>query len=76
MRKSHISILIDNVINSKKEFETSEIDYLPVEAFYVAAKKLIQLNSTKQAKSLAKQALNWIGNRKTRRKEELEKMVK
>ncbi|MBM3186756.1 MAG: tetratricopeptide repeat protein, partial [Bacteroidetes bacterium] len=64
------------IIDLTKKLRTNDIDDLPVEAFYVAAKKLIQLNSTKQAKSLAKQALNWIGNRKTRRKEELEKMLK
>jgi hypothetical protein len=34
------------------------------------------LNAPHEAKELAKQALKWIGDRKTRRKEELEKMVK
>jgi tetratricopeptide (TPR) repeat protein len=76
METKNISILINKVINSKKEFETSEIDDLPVEAFYFSAKKLIQLNAPQEAKELAKHALKWIGDRKTRRKEELEKMVK
>jgi tetratricopeptide (TPR) repeat protein len=70
-----ISFHKHKVINSKNEFETSEIDDLPIEAFYAAAYKVNQLNAPEEAKELAKQALEWIGNRKTRRKEELEKMI-
>ena len=64
-------VIIEFAQNSK----LTDIDDLPVEAFYLAAKKLIQINSSEEAKVLAKQALEWIGDRKTRRKEELEKII-
>ncbi len=70
-----LSVWIKNVLNSKKKFETSEIDDLPIEAFYVASKKLLQLNTPEEAIELAKHALDWIGDRKTRRKEEFERMI-
>ena len=68
---THYETIIGLVTISK----LTDIDDLPVEAFYVAIKKLIQLNSVEEAKVLAKQALEWIGDRKTRRKEDLEKII-
>jgi hypothetical protein len=47
---------------------------LPVEAFYIASKTLLALNEQTDAINLAKQALDWIGDRKTLRKNELEKI--
>ncbi len=68
---THYETIIGLVTASK----LTDVDDLPVEAFYVAAKKLIQLNAPEEAKELAKMALDWIGGRKTRRKEELERMI-
>ncbi len=62
------------IINLSKNITIHEIEDLPVEAFYIATKKLIQLNAPEEAQELAKKALEWIGSRKTRRKEELERI--
>jgi len=66
--------IIDN-ITKLENIENIDIDDLPIEALYFAANKLIEHKATDQAKELAKQALKWIGDRKTRRKEDLEKML-
>ena len=63
------------VIQICNQITLRDIDELPVETFYVAANKLIQLNARELAQELAKSALEWIGNRKTRRKEELEEIL-
>jgi hypothetical protein len=64
-----------HIIDLSNQITISDIYDLPVETFYVATKKLIQLNAPEEAKELAKKALEWIGDRKTRRKEELEKII-
>ncbi len=63
------------IIDFAKEAKMSDIDDLPVEAFYIASKKLLELNESTGAINLAKQALDWIGDRKTLRKNELEKIL-
>jgi tetratricopeptide (TPR) repeat protein len=65
---------IIDIISKLEKIENEDIDDLPIDAFYIAANKLIELNSPVEAKVLSKQALNWIGDRKTRRKEELERI--
>ena len=70
-----IQKLSTEILDLIKQITLYEIEELPVEAFYVAANKLIQLNAPEEAKELAKKALEWIGDRKTRRKEELEKII-
>ena len=70
-----IQKIVTQIIHFCNQTTINDIDDLPVEAFYVATKKLIQLDAPEEAQELAKQALKWIGNRKTRRKEELEKMI-
>ncbi len=70
-----IQKLSTEILDLIKQITLDEIEELPVEAFYLAANKLIQLNAPKEAKELAKKALEWIGDRKTRRKEELEKII-
>ncbi len=63
------------IINLSKNITINEIEDLPVEAFYVASNKLIDLNASIEAGELAKRALDWIGDRKTRRRNELENIV-
>ena len=72
---AEIQKISTQIIDLNKQITINDIEDLPVEAFYIAAKKLIQLNAPKEAKGLANQALKWIGDRKTRRKEELEKII-
>lgn len=69
---------IDQIIHNISKLENiqnEDIDDLPIDAFYIAAEKLIQLNSPNEAKRVVNQALDWIGARKTRRKEDLEKII-
>jgi tetratricopeptide (TPR) repeat protein len=70
-----IQKISEEIIDLMEQIKINDIDDLPVEAFYVAANKLINLNALEEAKELAKQALKWIGDRNTRRKEELEKIL-
>lgn len=72
---AEIKKISERIIDYTQQITISDIDDLPVEAFYVASKKLIQLNAPEEAQELAKQALKWIGDRKTRRKQELERMI-
>jgi tetratricopeptide (TPR) repeat protein len=62
------------IIDFAKDAKLFDIDDLPVEAFFIASKKLLELNEQTDAINLAKQALDWIGDRKTLRKNELEKI--
>jgi tetratricopeptide (TPR) repeat protein len=65
---------IDEVSKIKVESKIFDIDDLPIESFYIAAKKLQQFNEPLKAISTAKKTLTWIGERKTRQKYELEKL--
>jgi tetratricopeptide (TPR) repeat protein len=66
---------ISDCISKLEGVKNEDIDDLPIEAFYIATQKLIALNSTENSKKVAKQALELIGDRKTRRKEELQKIA-
>lgn len=72
------SILIKKakeIIQLTEEWQANDIDDLPVETFFVTAKRLIVLGYPQEAKYLAEQALQWIGNRNTIRKKALQKMA-
>jgi tetratricopeptide (TPR) repeat protein len=69
---AEIKKMSEQIIDLSNQISINDIDDLPVESFFVAAKQLVQMNAPEEAKELAKQALEWIGNRKTRRKKELE----
>jgi uncharacterized protein YrzB (UPF0473 family) len=72
---AEIITLSDKILGLSAQTNLNDIDDLPVEAFYIAAFKLTELTSTEAATNLAKKALEWIGDRKTRRKADLEKIV-
>ncbi len=72
------SVLIDKakgIIQLAEEWHANDIDDLPVETFYVTAKRLIELGFPHEARSLAERALQWIGDRKTIRKQALQQML-
>ncbi len=69
---------IEQISDSISQFDNirnKDIDDLPIEAFYIAANKLIHLNAPDEAKKIAKHALEWIGDRRTRRKEDFEMII-
>ena len=72
---AEILSLSDKILELSAQIKLNDIDDLPVEAFYIATHKLTELTSTEAANKLAKIALGWIGDRKTRRKADLEKIV-
>lgn len=65
---------------SRIQFQTeqltlNDLDDLPVEAFYVASQRLMELKDFAGARNLAKQALSWIGEQDSMRKAELQAVV-
>lgn len=66
-----IRVLTDEIIRLAGESKLRDIDDLPVEAFYIAAMKCKDKGESEFALFLARKALEWIGNRTTRRKPEL-----
>jgi len=69
-----IEKIIDN-ISKLENIKNEDIDDLPIEAFYEAANKLIQMNAYEEAKETASYALDLIGNRRTRRKEDFDRII-
>ncbi|MBM3418185.1 MAG: tetratricopeptide repeat protein [Bacteroidetes bacterium] len=73
------SLLIDKaktITQLTETWKANDIDDLPVESFYVTAKRLIEMGYPNEARSLAERALQWIGERKTIRKNALEVIVR
>lgn len=66
---------VNSILQFVTEIQTNDIGELPIEAFYFASRKLVDLNEIESAKNLANHALKWIGERKSRRKDELVKML-
>jgi len=72
-------IIIDlcNRINQQAEhLKLNDLDDSPVEAFYIAGKRLMELKKHEGANNIAKQALSWIGEKDAFRKAELQSMLK
>ncbi len=76
--ESDAEIIIDfcNRINQQAEhLKLNDLDDLPVEAFYIAVKRLMELKKHEGANNIAKQALSWIGEKDAFRKAELQSML-
>lgn len=67
--------LYQNVLISKDNFKTNELDDLPINAFYQVSKLLAEEGQFEDSKKIAIKALEWLGDRNSRRKIELEKIV-
>jgi tetratricopeptide (TPR) repeat protein len=65
----------NNILELSSQTNLTDIDDLPIESFYWATHKLIEMNQVDEAGILAKQALHWIGIRNTRRKAAFEKIT-
>jgi tetratricopeptide (TPR) repeat protein len=65
----------NNILELSSQTNLTDIDDLPIESFYWATHKLIEMNQVEEAGILAKQALHWIGIRNTRRKAAFEKIT-
>jgi tetratricopeptide (TPR) repeat protein len=65
----------NNILELSSQMNLTDIDDLPIESFYWATHKLIEMNQVEEAGILAKQALHWIGIRNTRRKAAFEKIT-
>jgi tetratricopeptide (TPR) repeat protein len=81
MNKSEFDaeIIIDLCNRIKQQAEhlkLNDLDDLPVEAFYIASKRLMDLKEYEGSKNVAKQALSWIGEQEAFRKAELQSMLK
>ena len=66
---------INSVIQTKLEFITNEVAEMPVFALYAASKTLLNLGLIDDGNKYAKDALNFIGNKNSRIKKELEKIT-
>jgi lipopolysaccharide biosynthesis regulator YciM len=63
--------MCNRITQQAEQLISYDIDDLPVEAFYIAGKRLMDLKEYEGAKNVAKQALLWIGERDALRKTEL-----
>jgi tetratricopeptide (TPR) repeat protein len=63
------------IMDLMKQTSLNDIDDLPIEAFYIAANRLSQLGSIDMSRVLAQQSLDWIGERRTRRKQALQQLL-
>jgi tetratricopeptide (TPR) repeat protein len=63
-----------NISLQKEKSTLKDIDDLPIEAFYLTALKLIEIDNKELAKEIASYALNMIGESRSIRKEYFEKI--
>ena len=71
-----INSQITHVIETKNNFETNEVSDMPVQALLQASRKLIEFGEVDEAINYSNKALDFIGERKTIMKKELENLVK
>ena len=72
---SKIESVISGIVESSEKAEINSIENLPIEAFYLASKKLQNLNEYQSSLIPARQALEWIGHKNNRRKAELKSII-